>query len=174
MNFFKHHKVNNGFTRTHKYVSGFTLVEVLVACSIITITTFSLLSGAAKGIELSTRGLRQMQASYLLEEGGEAVKTIRDAAWTNISGLTVGTTYYLSYNNGTNVWSLSTTSNTIDSVFTRTVVLSAVNRDGSDDITASGGTTDTRTKKVVITVSWAASGTTVSKTLTLYIADIFT
>ncbi len=154
--------------------TGFTLVEVLVASAIISVTTFSLISAGAKGVELSTRALRQTQASYLLEEGAEAVKSIRDANWTNISGLTVGTTYYLSYNTSTNVWSLSTTASTIDSIFTRTVVLSAVARDANDDI-ATSGTTDIRTKKAVVTVTWPVSnGTTVSKTLSLYIADIFT
>jgi hypothetical protein len=108
----------------------------------------------------------------LLEEGAEAVKSIRDANWSTISGLTIGTTYYLSYNTSSNAWSLTTTPSTVDS-FTRTVVFSSVNRDSNDDI-AAAGTLDARTKEVTITVSWPAEdGRTLSKSLSLYIADIF-
>lgn len=151
---------------------GFSLVEVVVASAIISIITFAIVSAAQKGLALSQRALHQTQASYILEEGAEAVKTIRDANWTNISALTIGTTYYLSYNNTTNTWSLSTTASTIDSFFTRKVQLSEVNRDANDDI-ASTGTVDTRTKKVDVIVSWLSSGITVSKTLSFYITDIF-
>lgn len=164
MNLFSNKKSSNK--------KGFTLVEVLVGATIISLTTFSLVSAGAKGVELSLRAMRQTQASYLLEEGAEAVKSIRDSAWSNISGLTVGTTYYLSYNTSTNVWSLSTTPSTIDSIFTRTIVVSAVNRDSNDDISSSG-TTDAYTKKVDVTVSWTSASGTVSKTLSLYISDIF-
>ena len=116
--------------------------------------------------------MHETQASYLLEEGAEAVKTIRDGSWATISNLTVGTTYYLSYNTSTNAWSLSTTANTIDNFFTRKVMLTAVNRDANEDIAASGNP-DTRTKEVSVTVTWPYSGTTISKTLSFYLADIF-
>ena len=155
---------------------GFTLVEVIVACAIITSSIFAVMSAAEKGITVSQDALKQMQGSLLLEEGAEAVKSIRDASWTNISGLTLGSTYYLSYNNTTNLWSLSTTpTSTIDSTFTRTVTLAAVSRDTNDDIVSSGGTVDSRTKQITITLSWSDSpGVTITKTLSFYIADIFT
>jgi Tfp pilus assembly protein PilV len=151
---------------------GFALVELMVACSIIVIAIFSLISATQKGVVLSERAMRQTQASYLLEEGAEAVKSIRDSAWTNISSLTSGTNYYLSYNNSTNVWSLSTTAITIDNIFTRTVVISDVSRDSNDDI-ATSGTNDPKIKLVTISISWVSSGETVSKSMAFYIADIF-
>ena len=163
------------FTLKKSNKKGFSLIEVVIAASIISIALFSMMSASTKGIQLSNRALRQTQANLLLEEGAESVKAIRDAAWTNISGLTAGTNYYLTYNTGTNTWSLGTTpTSAIDSIFTRTIVISAVNRDASDDITLSGGTLDARTKKVTVTVSWALSdGTTSSKVLSFYISDIF-
>jgi prepilin-type N-terminal cleavage/methylation domain-containing protein len=153
---------------------GFTLVEVLIACAILSLCILALMTASSKGIQTSSQALRQTQAGFILEEGAEAVKTIRDASWSNISSLTTGTTYYLSFSTSTNTWSLSTTPPpTIDSIFTRTVVLSAVNRDSNDDI-ASSGTLDARTKKVTVTVSWPISdNTTSSKTLDFYISDIF-
>lgn len=154
--------------------SGFTLVEVLIACAILSLCILALMTASSKGIQTSSQALRQTQAGFILEEGAEAVKTIRDASWSNISSLTTGTTYYLSFSTSTNAWSLSTTvAPTIDSIFTRTIVLSAVNRDSNDDI-ASSGTLDTRTKKVTVTVSWPISdNTTSNRTLDFYISDIF-
>lgn len=156
---------------------AFVLIEVLVACSIISIITFSLINAATKGIQLSELALRQTQANFLLEEGGEAVKSIRDTDWANISPsiITIGTTYYLSYNISTN-WSLSTSSsspnNPID-LFTRTIIFSAVYRDATTQDIVTGGTLDPGTEKVTITVSWPASIGTSSKTLSFYISNIF-
>jgi type II secretory pathway pseudopilin PulG len=153
---------------------GFALVEVMISCAILSTVTIALLSYAQKGLELSNLSLRQTQANYLLEEGGEAVKTIRDANWSNISGLTLDTNYYLSYDTSTNVWSLSATPSLVDGIFTRKIVFSAVYRDSNDDIVASGGTLDTGTKKVTVTTSWAGGdGASTSKTLTFYISNIF-
>jgi prepilin-type N-terminal cleavage/methylation domain-containing protein len=160
---------------------GFTLVEVIIACSIISVTVLTLMSAASKGIELSNRALRQTQANMLLEEGTEAIKTIRDIDWTTVANLTPGTNYYLFFNTTTNVWSLNTSSTAssgliptypIDSIFTRKVVVSAVNRDSNGDI-AGTGTLDGRTKKITVTVSWLNHSETISKSLVFYLADIF-
>jgi type II secretory pathway pseudopilin PulG len=153
--------------------TGFSLVEVLVACTIITVTAIALMSAASKGEELSTKALRQVQASALMEEGAEAVKSIRDNDWETISDLTLNTNYYLTFDTGTNTWSLGTTPVAeIDGIFTRTVVFSAVNRDAGDDI-ADSGTLDTGTKKVDILITWPFAGGTNSKSLSLYVANIF-
>lgn len=151
---------------------GFALIEVMIAAALISVVTISLLSYAQKGLGLSTRSIGQIQATLLAEEGAEAVKTIRDANWTNISGLTLDTNYYLSYDNSSNVWSLNATPSVIDGMFTRTVVVSAVTRDSNYDI-ASSGTTDAGTKKVTITVSWQSPEGLNTKVLSLYIANIF-
>ncbi len=157
-----------------KNKKGFSVIEIIIACAIISTSIFALVSSASKGVQLSNQALKQTQATTLLEEGAEAVKSIRDNLWTDISSLTVGTTYYLSFDTTTNKWSLSTTASTIDSIFTRTIVVTAVNRDSNDDITTSGGTLDARTKKVNINVSWNnSSNTMTSKDLSFYMSDIF-
>lgn len=157
----------------NKKSRGFALIEVMIACALVATVTITLLSFAEKGLGLSSRSLRQVQATLIAEEGAEAVKTIRDANWTNISGLTLNTNYYLSYNNSTDVWSLSTTPNSIDNIFTRSIVFNSVNRDSNNDIVTTGGTTDAGTIKVTVTVSWLSTEGANSKVLTLYIANIF-
>ena len=172
--------IENGMQKL-KNTSGFTIIEIIIASAIISITVFTLMSSAQKGIALSGRALRQVQANVLLEEGAEAVKSIRDNNWATIGDLTLETNYYLFFDTTNNIWSLSGSSITpsgsipiypIDSIFTRTVVISNVNRDGNDDI-ADIGTLDDRTKKITIGVSWPEPGETVTKNLVFYLADIF-
>lgn len=141
----------------------------MVAASIIATVLMLLLGSISNSVEASQRSLERTQASYLLEEGAEAVRSIRDTSWATIAALTNGTTYYLSWS-GT-AWSLTTTPSTVDA-FTRTVVLSAVSRDSTDDIVESGGTLDTDTRKVVITTTWSAQSASRSENVSLYLTNI--
>lgn len=164
--------INNQMNSFLKIQKGFFLIEVIVATAITGAVVVFLLGLVQDTVEISASSLERTQASYLLEEGGEAIKTIRDDGWTGISTLSNVTTYYLSWS-GTK-WSLSTTPSTIDS-FSRTIVFEAVNRDSNDDIVSSGGTLDSRTRKATITVSWNSStGGSKSESLSLYLADIRT
>jgi len=177
MKFFKYKNNKSIIHDNH----GFTIIEVIVATTIISVTVFALVITAQKGVELSTRALKQSQANVLLEEGAEAVKSIRDNNWTTISNLSLDTDYYLYFDNTNNIWTLNT-SNTppsgfipaypIDSIFNRKVVVSSVYRDTSDDISSSG-TIDSKTKKVTVSVSWVDSKGSITKDLVFYIADIF-
>jgi len=153
--------------------SGFTIIEVIVACAIITSTSLILMSSASKGIELSNRALRQSESSMLLEEGAEAVKSIRDANWDLISSLSSDTEYYLYFDTTSNTWSLSATpSSKIDEIFNRSIVLSDVYRDSNDDI-AETGYLDEGFKRVVVTVDWQNKGEVKSKNLIFYLSNIF-
>lgn len=167
----------------NKKNTAFTIVEVLIACSIISISMFALMQTAQKGLFLSNQSLNKSQASFLTEEGVEAVKSIRDNNWNDIGSITLDTPYYLFFNTSTKLWKLDNTSTTnllghiptypIDGVFGRTVTFSSVGRDANDDILATGGTIDSRTKKVTVTVTWTSAGVASSKDLSFYIADIF-
>ena len=154
-----------------KLASGFMLVEILVAVCIITASVIAVTIVAQKSIAVSRQAFNSSQAGFLLEEGAEAVRILRDNAWSNISALTVGTTYYPTFTGGT--WTMSTTPNTVGS-FTRTVVVASVNRDSSTkDIVSSGGSVDSGTKLVTVTVSWVEGADTVTKTLQFYVINIF-
>lgn len=161
--------------RTHhsrRSSAGFSLVEVLVASAIISASLLGIITLANKSLLISRQSLSTYQASNLLEEGAEAVRTLRDGGWSNISGLSAGTTYYPVFSTSTNTWSLATSSSSVGA-FTRSVTVGSVSRDNStQDIVSSGGTNDTGTKLVTVTVTWTDTGTTFTKTLKLYLSDI--
>ena len=96
---------------------------------------------------------------------------MRDNGWTaNIASQTASSTFYISFNGST--W-VSTASNTyIDGTFERSVVLYDVYRDGGEDITESG-TLDPDTKKVTVSVSWRAQSGTSTRSLSIYMTNMF-
>ena len=149
---------------------GFMVVEVLVAVSIITVSVLAAMTVAQKSIYVSRQAFHTTQAGFLLEEGAEGFRILRDNAWTNISSLIVGTNYYPTFSG--NTWTLSQTANTVG-IFTRTLSLASVNRDNTTKDISSVGTNDPGTKLVTVTVSWPEGGVTLTKTLQFYIMDIF-
>lgn len=148
---------------------GFAIVELLVVSFIISVAFFAITGASQRSLSLSIKSLHMTQSIFLLEEGAEAVKTIRDANWSNITSLTENIPYYFSFSGGT--WTLSQTPSTVGS-FTRTVQFKRAYRDGSDRISSSGAL-DGNTYLVEVTVSWPSAGTTVSKNLSFYISNIF-
>ncbi len=179
MNFLK--SISNKNKNKSFLKKGFTIVEVIVASTIISLTVFGLMLTAQKGVELSNRALKQTQANVLIEEGVEAVKSIRDNSWTTIETLTLDTDYYLYFDTTTNLWSLNTSSITpngsmptypIDGIFSRTIAVSSVDRDSNDDI-ANLGILDPKTKKVTVSLSFPTSTQTINKSLVFYLTDIF-
>jgi type II secretory pathway pseudopilin PulG len=153
--------------------SGISIVEVIIAVSIILTVGVSFAGGLSKSLFISNKALQVSQAAWLLEDSAEAVKTIRDADWANISGLSNNTNYYLVFDTNTNTWSLTQTDpGAIDGVFDRRIVFSSVNRDANDDIAVSG-TNDINTKYVNVTISWQVAGININKNVDFYISKIF-
>ena len=68
------------FTRTlsKTKVSGFTLVETLVAISIFSVSILSLMSVLANGIANTSYAKEKMIATYLAQEGIEYMRNLRD------------------------------------------------------------------------------------------------
>lgn len=152
------------------YQKGSLMIEAIVAISIVTIIILGSMTVAQKSLQISQRSLTHTQANFLLEEGAEAVRIIRDDNWNNISNLALNADFYLVFNSGT--WSLNSTPNTIDQ-FTRKVQLASVYRDASTGSISSGGNLDSGAKLITITVSWHESGILISKNLQFYLMDIF-
>jgi Tfp pilus assembly protein PilV len=148
---------------------GFMMVEIVIAISIIVVSVLAAMSVTQKSISVSRQALHISQASFLLEEGAETVRIVRDNSWNNISSLTSATDYYPVFSNS---WVLATIPTTVG-IFTRKVNVSNVNRDASTEDIASSGINDPGTKLITVTVSWTESGVVINKTLSFYLMDIF-
>jgi type II secretory pathway pseudopilin PulG len=155
---------------TRRVSKGTFLVEVVIVVSIITLMLLATMQITALSTRISRRALAETQVAFLAEEGADVVRLIRDAGWNSFSALTTGTPYYLVH--GVGGWTLTTSPTLVDSMFTRSVVFSTVNRDGNDDIVTSGGTLDSGTRKVTVTISWNDGSEIVTKALTFYLTDI--
>jgi Tfp pilus assembly protein PilV len=151
--------------------SGFMVIEMLVAISIITVSILTAMTVAGKSVYISHQALHTTEAGFLLEEGAEAVRIVRDNDWTNISSLSPNTNYYPIFYD--NTWTLSTIVPYPIDIFTRTVTIQNVNRNNTTGDIATVGTDDPGTKLITITVSWPEGGTILSKTLQFYLTNIF-
>ncbi len=131
---------------------GFSLLELLLAIAIFSLSAISigyLLIESARATELNTK---KIQATLLAREGIEAVRSIRDV--DGFSALTIGS-HGLAFNNITNTWSFSGTSDTSTDGYVRVITLT----DESPRI------------KVSSVVSIDVLGRTISTSLITYFTD---
>lgn len=150
---------------------GFGLVEIVVAVAIISFSIFSLFFIFELSLRAERKTVNSIKASFLLEEGVEIVKIMRDASWaTNIGALTPGLDYYLVFN-GSN-WQSFVSPSLIDNFFERKFTVENVLRDTNDDI-SSTGIVDSGTKQVTFYVSWPERGATTTNSLSSYVMNIF-
>lgn len=157
---------------SNKYISGITLIEVIVGIGIITIILVGLISAFQVFLKASLTNTEKIQSAFLLEEGMEVVRFLRDENWSNISNLTNNIDYY-TYFSGTN-WNITSIATTTNS-FTRKIIFSDVYRRNSDsDIVASTSpdakTLDVNSRFVTIRVS---SDTLDEVKLQAYITNLF-
>ena len=156
---------------------AFSLVEVMVAITIILVAFLALVTLFGNYVRIAASNTNTVQASLLAEEGIEAVRLLRDGGYSaNIGALSNGTNYYLSWNGSG--WIATTTQVVTDGVYKRSFVLSAVNRDnttGQIKPAGSGTTLDTNARGVAVTVSWlpVGSSATTSVSVSTYITNIF-
>ncbi len=156
---------------------GSGLVEILVAIFIFSIILGALINASSAYFSGAGANLLSTKAAYLAEEGIEAVKTIRDSNWSNISTSTLedNTDYYLYFDTSSstnNIWKATTTASIIDNNFVRTFKVNSVNRDANGRIISSGGTIDAYTKKLTVSISWVSNNSTTTKSLSTYITNI--
>ncbi len=111
---------------------GFLLVEILLASSIFMLFMTAFSGAFYYGLQSSTLAGDRARAIMYAEEGQEAVRSIKNV---NFANLTVGT-YGLVY--GSSSWSLVGSSDT-SGIFTREVIISTV---------------DANRKNVAVTVTW--------------------
>lgn len=163
----KNKRLTNFFVKQ----AGFGLIEIIAGVAIISIFIFGLTAVSRLALRLNEKNVQNIKAGFLLEEGIEAVKILRDGGWTaNIAALGVNVPYYFDFNGS--AWKATTTNVFIDGVFERRFIVADVLRDASDDIASLGGP-DPNTKKISISVSWLARAGTTTETLSTYITNLF-
>jgi len=133
--------------KTTNSILGFSLVEVILATAIFTIMAVSGVTIILHSFSVNKLGEEESNAHLYAQEGIEAVRSIKNRAWGN---LTAGT-YGLATTG--NQWNFLGTSDT-KLKYTRAVIISSVNRDGLGNIVDSGGTIDPDTMKVTTNVNW--------------------
>lgn len=138
---------------------GIGLVEVIVSVGIIALSLIGIVGAFNFYIKAGIENTDKIRAVYLLEEGVEAVRFLRDGGWSvNIAGLSTYSPYYLALVGGS--WEATTTAALIDDTFDRIFILGDVYRRNSDDdivasTSAEAKTLDADTKEVTVRVSWS-------------------
>lgn len=127
---------------------GQSLIEILIVMALMAMLLPVLLGALITSREGRPQQIKRAVAAQKLQETKEALRSIREAGWSNIQ---TNGTYHLT-TDGTS-WSLAPNAETQDRITTQ-VVISSVYRDSSNAIVSSGGTLDPSTKQVEITISW--------------------
>jgi type II secretory pathway pseudopilin PulG len=150
---------------------GFGLLEIVVAVGIISISIYAVFGLFTFAIKSVDENLEKAKAVFLLEEGVEAVRVLRDSSWqNNIASLTAGEDYYLEFTGAT--WQATSSNVYIQNAFERKFVLEDVYRDGNDDI-AETGTLDPDTRKLTVSVSFLGSKGTTTRSVITYLTNLF-
>ena len=143
-----------------KTQKGSSILEIIVAVAIFILITSSVVVLYLGSQSTTLRDKEKLQADMYLQQGMEAVRSIRDYSFTNVTNGTHG------LSNSSGYWQFSGSSDTLGQ-FTRTTLVESVQRDSGCSIVASGGTTDTNSKKVTVTMNWdyeAGNSTSISAT----------
>ncbi len=129
---------------------GSALLEIVLVTFLFGVLGTGLLATLLSSAQISSRGAEHTLAAGYITEGIEAVRSIRDNDWSQLTNGTHG----LSTGGGS--YQLSGTSDALDGgVYTRTITIENVYRFGSltGDI-ATSGVLDSATKKVTVSVTW--------------------
>ncbi len=134
---------------------GFSVIEIILAVALFTILATGGVTVIVQSFRANRLGNEQTIASQYASEGIEAVKSIRNQAFSNLTAVNPTPR---GINNPSTVWQFTgdNTTNTFSSgkTYTRTIKVEDVQRNSSCNIIASGGTTDPTTKKITSTVNW--------------------
>ncbi len=151
---------------------GMGIVEAVVVIAIASAAFGAILGSAVFFLRGGMANADRVQAAYLLDEGVEALRFLRDEGYTaNILPL-VGTTFDVG---AVPTGYVATSTGALHlGAFTRTISMEAVHRRTSDDIIVPAGsadphTLDPGTVAVSVTVTWPRG---IPITATTYISDI--
>jgi len=146
---------------------GFSVIEVILAAALFMIIATGSITVILQGLGSNRLGEEQTVVNQYAAEGMEAVRSIKNQNFTNLVN-SAGTGII----QAGSVWTFSGSNNILSSKYTRVITVSDVQRDGSGNIVASGGTIDFLTKKITSTVSWNFTPSRANSVqLTSYLSD---
>lgn len=132
-----------------KNSTGFGIIEIIVAMGIFIIIAVTAVSTISQGFSTVRLGDNETDATIYAQEGIEAVRSIKNQAWSNLTNGNHGAS------SGGGFWAFSGTSDTKGS-YTRQITVADTYRDTSNNIQLSGcaNQLDLNTKKVTSAVNW--------------------
>ncbi len=155
---------------------GFSLLEATVGIAIISTVFIGLFAAYSRFVRLSMNTQPTVKAAYLIEEGVEVMKILRDTGWsTRIATLSTTTTYYLNFATTTSTWTSTTSAASgYSGTFLRTFTITDLKRDNtSKDVATTTATYDPNIKKITISVAWQLGSATTTRSISTYIANLF-
>ena len=148
-------------------------MEILIVVAILAFSITSLLGLISLSLTSSLSTEHTTQADELAKETMEQVRNFRDGTNWDTNGLgtlSIGSDYYPKETGSPAAWQMISGTDT-SGEFSKKVVFSNANRDANDNIVSSGGTVDTYTKKITVTISWEQKGKDYQRQLITYLTD---
>ena len=109
------------------------MIEVVITASVFLVVILGLAGTYAIAVKASLENVTKVKATFLEEEGLEAVRLMRDLSWADkIATQVTGVPFYLVFDGAT--WTAVATSDFIGGIFERKITLTDVYRDSSQNI----------------------------------------
>lgn len=148
---------------------GIGIIEVIVSLAVIAIAFWFFYGLAIYGLIIQEQNKAKIEALNLTSEAIEAVRSIRNEDWLNLSSLTPEVRYYPVISG--NKWILSDTEpELINESYNRWIIIENVYRDTNDDISESG-IADDQTKKITALTEWTHRSKTNQINLVTYLTN---
>jgi len=155
--------------KNNKQQKGISVIEVVICIALVMITFWSFTGIAKYSLKIQEQSKTKIEAINLASEAIEAVRSIRNESWDNISILSLETKYYPIISG--NKWILTLADpGLINGMYDRSIIIERVYRDANDNISESG-TEDNQTKKITALVEWADRGQTKQIDLITYLTN---
>jgi len=155
--------------KTLQKQKGIGIIEVIICIAIITITFWSFTGIAKYSLRIQEQSKAKIEAINLTSEAIEAVRSIRNESWDNISSLSLETKYYPIISE--NKWTLTLSDpDAINGTYNRSITIERVYRDANDNISESG-IEDNQTRKITALVEWNNRGQTKQINLSTYLTN---
>jgi len=143
---------------THQ--KGFTVIEILIAIVLISISLSAMLIFSVYSLKNTILIKKTYQANYLALEEVEVLRNFRDGTDWHINGigaLDIDSAYHIQKNEDNPPrWIIVSGNEDVD-VFTRSLIVERVSRDGNDNIELNFNPVneDIETRKIISRISWS-------------------